>query len=510
MSLDLSLLDEQEQRQLHHLLEELAQLQRRNMIADCYPEKGTDGHLHGFQEIIIDGETILDPIAADQESWSRHLYPKTLEFFRAGSMYKLRLFRAGNRIGKTFAALFEITCHLTGYYPDWWEGKVFNGPTDWWLCGVDTNLIKATLQPMLLGVVGSFGTGMIPYDCLDFESLKEAQKADTPITHFRVKHRLGGYSAAEFKSYESGRKAFQGSKKNIHLDEEPPLPVFTECLLRTAGDCILMMTFTPLEGLSETILNFCEDDPNIEGPVGTGKYVVAAGWKDIPHLSEKDKQIILASIPEWARDARVNGIPQMGSGAIFPMEWEQISCPPVVIGKDWKRYYGFDVGNKTAAIWFAIDPLTGTHYGYHLYYREGQLPSVHVEGLAAPGLWIPGAIDTAARQRGQIDGRKLFEMYEGLGCNIHNADKAVTTGLFTCWENLMTGKVKIFNTLLKFKEEYMQYRRDEKGNVVKKNDHIMDAFRYSQTTGAALAMNEFEAQPTRAVSYSVSPQYRKK
>ncbi len=43
------------------------------------------------------------------------------------------------------------------------------------------------------------------------------------------------------------------------LDEEPPLDVYGECLIRTAttnGVGIIMLTFTPLEDMSAVVLQF--------------------------------------------------------------------------------------------------------------------------------------------------------------------------------------------------------------------------------------------------------------
>lgn len=257
---------------------------------------------------------------ADSGENQRSKYPKHLQFFDAGREYKLRLFMAANRVGKTLAASYELVCHLTGRYPAWWTGKRYDGCTEWWVCGVDSKLILSTLQPMLLGQVGDFGTGMIPHDAIDFDTLKDAKKADTSVGIFRVKHVSGSYSTVEFKSYESGRESFQGTARSIWLDEEPPLSVFTECLLRTAtGDNTLMMTFTPLKGISETILNFLDGSQFTEGPVGVGKHVTMASWDDVPHLNEQDKAILLASIPPYQRDARTKGIPQLGSGAVYPV-----------------------------------------------------------------------------------------------------------------------------------------------------------------------------------------------
>ena len=130
-----------------------------------------------------------------------------------------------------------------------------------------------------------------------------------------------------------------------------------------------------------------------------------------------------------------------------------------------------------------------------------------METISRPGAWIPIAIDHAAHGRSQIDGKNLFDMYTELGLKLHNADKSVEAGLYTCWERLSNGKIKIFDDLKRFAEEYQKYRKDEQGRVVKKEDHIMDSFRYSQMTGVDLAMNEMMSKPT-IQERIVSPQYR--
>jgi phage terminase large subunit-like protein len=458
---------------------------------------------------LIQKRNRIDTFFPDDGPLRRELYKKHLNFYNAGSEYKLRLLMAANRVGKTVAAVIEIVFHITGEYPNWWTGKRFQFSQNWWVCGVDSKVILGTLQPLFLGPVGDFGTGMIPYDCLDFDTLKDAQKADTGISMFRVKHSSGTMSSIEFKSYESGRESFQSFAGNIYLDEEPPLPIYSECLMRTMGDYIMLITFTPLKGPTDTILNFLEGATYHEGPVGVGKHVTMCDWDEVPHISENDKEVLLAATPPWLREARSRGIPQMGSGAIYQIPIKDIQVKRFEIPSHWKRYAGMDVGNKTAAIWFAISPDNGKHYAYNEYYREGQLPSVHAETISLPGNWIPIAIDHAAHGRSQIDGKNLFDMYEDLGLKLHNADKSVETGIYTVWELLSNGTLKVFDDLARFAEEYQKYRKDEKGNIVKKEDHILDAFRYAIMTGRDKAINKMEATPVRnpaMVSHNYRPQ----
>ena len=77
-----------------------------------------------------------------------------------------------------------------------------------------------------------------------------------------------------------------------------------------------------------------------------------------------------------------------------------------------------------------------------------------------------------------------------------------------CWELLASGRVKFFDDLVRTKEEYLLYHKDERGRVVKERDHIMDCFRYAMMTGRDLAMNKFDAMPRQNAQYTVSPQYR--
>jgi hypothetical protein len=50
-----------------------------------------------------------------------------------------------------------------------------------------------------------------------------------------------------------------------------------------------------------------------EAPADSMKFTVMATWDDAPHLDEKTRAELFASIPAYQRDARTKGIPQLGS-----------------------------------------------------------------------------------------------------------------------------------------------------------------------------------------------------
>ena len=165
---------------------------------------------------------------------------------------------AGNRVGKTWGVGgFETTLHLTGLYPEWWKGWRFDRPIEAWAAGDTLNTTRDIVQHALLGSLGQLGTGLIPKDCIEGDPIS---KPGVPgaIDYMRIKHISGGTSLLGFKSYDQGRKTFQGTAKHIiWFDEEPPRDVYDEAMMRlftTRG--LMLCTFTPLLGLSEVALMF--------------------------------------------------------------------------------------------------------------------------------------------------------------------------------------------------------------------------------------------------------------
>ena len=190
----------------------------------------------------------------------RGLYPRHLEFFAAGQFFRVRTMMAGNRTGKTEGAGgYETALHLTGRYPDWWPGRRFAKPISAWACGDTGTTVRETVQFKLLGKLSDVGTGLIPGEDIVQFSRKSGLREAVDTVH--VRHQSGGVSVLTFKSYDQRRESFQGTEKDlIWLDEEPPLDVYVECLLRTMGTewfggGLMMQTFTPLQGLSETVLH---------------------------------------------------------------------------------------------------------------------------------------------------------------------------------------------------------------------------------------------------------------
>lgn len=431
--------------------------------------------------------------------------PKHKAFFAAGAEYPERLFMAANRVGKSIAGAYETSCHATGEYPIWWEGRVFDEPVDCWVVGADAKSTRDTVQRELLGPPGEWGTGMIPAEAIGtFFMLQGTPQA---VDTVKIRHKTGKWSTIGFKNYQQELKAFYGTSRHVvWLDEECPAEVYNECNIRTATtNGIMLVTFTPLHGITPLVVNFCsnadflvgarpfvsadqdlEDDDEDEKKIGNiqdlhrRKAVVQAGWEDAPWLDEETKARLLEDTPLHLRAARSRGEPGMGSGNVYAVSLDDIVVKPFEIPQHWKRMYALDVGwNRTACLWGAFDPESDCLYIYDEHYMGEQHPSIHASAIRSRGEWMRGVIDPASRGRSQGDGAQLLHTYKReQGLKISLAKNAFEPGIQQVHQRLAAGKLKIFSNVINLQKEYNVYRRNLKGAVLKEKDHLLDCLRY--------------------------------
>jgi len=462
---DILALDRDAKEQYLNLLKEKNTRLRQNRIDQYYPSSG--------------------PLSRDK-------YTKHLEFFQLGKKFSERCIMAANRIGKSEGiGAYETVLHATGRYPDWWEGHKFSRPITSWAAGTTSTTARDIVQFKLLGSPEEHGTGLVPKRYL-LKTTPKAGGVPNAVDTILVKHISGGISRIKIKSYAEGRKSFEGTEQDlIWLDEECPLSIYTECVTRTmTTNGLIMLTFTPLEGLTETVMQFLPGGQIKENHAGS-KSLIMATWDDAPHLTKPQKERLFAALPPHQREARSKGIPQLGSGAIFPIQESNIITTDFPIPDHWLKCYALDVGwKKTACLWGATDPDSQITYLYSEYYRGQAEPIIHAEGIKSRGIWIPGVIDSAAHGRSQEDGRQLYNIYLDCGLDIANANKSVEAGLYKVWQMLSTNKLKVFASLVSWLAEFRLYRRDENGKIVKENDHLMDCTRYLVMSGLARATSK--------------------
>lgn len=441
--------------------------------------------------------------------YSRNKYSRHMAFLAATGTFREVAMMAANRSGKTQTGAYAITVWTTGMYPDWWDAmgcKRFPGPVRVWISGKTNETTRDILQDRLLGRAididgrkGFNGEGMVPGHLLSDPTWRAG--LTNSIDTVRVLHTSGRHSTIGAKSYTQGRTSFEGTSQDvIWLDEEPPLDVHTECLTRTATtNGIIIATYTPLMGMSEVAMRFLPDDanepvkprPNPKGfqwnEITPTRCVIFCGWDHVPHLTEATKKELYDSYPLHERDARTQGIPGLGDGAVYPLNQKVYICAPFRIPLFWPRVYGMDVGwNCTAVVWAAFDRDSGKVYIYAEHYMGQQPPAVHKEAILARGTWIPGVIDPTSGASSPRDGEQLLADYQSMGLQLAKANNAVEAGIAAVYNLFMSGRLVIFSTCKNLLEELRFYRRNN-GKIVKKHDHAVDALRYLVVSGLKMA-----------------------
>jgi phage terminase large subunit-like protein len=426
----------------------------------------------------LDGRMQRDP-AEDRLAYYVP-YPKQRAFHAAGATARERLLMAGNQLGKTLAGGFEVAMHMTGRYPEWWCGKRFDRPVVGWVCGRTGEDLRGGMQRILLGRPGQIGTGAIPKESI--VDLVTARGVSGLYDVIRVAHDKGGASSAITKSYKAGREAFQGETLDfVSFDEEPPADIYIEGLTRTnIGGGPVWLTFTPLLGMSEVVRRFLLE-------LSPDRSVTQMTIDDVTHYSEEEKAKIIASYPPHEREARLKGVPVLGSGRIFPVPEEDIACAEREFPRHWPRIGGMDFGydHPFAAVELVWDRDTDTVYVVRSFrHREGS-PVVHAAALRPWGK-LPWAWPRdGSRETLEGAGVALAKQYGAQGLDMltepaqfEDGSVSVEAGLMDMLDRMKTGRFKVLKHLNDWFEEFRLYHRQD-GRVVKEGDDLMAATRYA-------------------------------
>ena len=416
-------------------------------------------------------------------------YPWQEKFYHAGKENKQRLLMAANRVGKTLSASEEMAIHLTGEYPDWWDGVKFSFPINAWALGVSGEQIRDVLQYTLCGRLGVDGFhqddqgGLIPLSMIGDITRSMTPKLAKDI---KVKHATGGWSQLSFKSYSQGQHALMGSSVDFALiDEEPEDDeIYPQVVTRTATGNkgqggYVVLSLTPENGQTKLISQFLTD-------LQPGQYMQNVTWNDAPHLTDETKRQLLSAIPEYQRDMRTKGIPLLGSGAIFPLSEENIKTEIDRIPNYWPRIAGIDFGwdHPSAVVWLAWDRDNDCIYVYNCYRQNQVTPAVIAVTIRAKRDWIPVAWPHDGLQHDKGSGIQLAEQYRNNGVNMlrqratfEDGSNGVEAGIFEMLDRMQTGRLKVASHLHEWFEEYRMYHRKD-GKVVKEKDDLMAATRY--------------------------------
>lgn len=408
-------------------------------------------------------------------------YAKQVEFHNLGKTKRERALFANNQGGKTFSAANEVAMHVTGLYPDWWQGKRFIKEQIWWIGSETGELTRDGAQMKLLGPYGNFGTGAIPKELLVGDPLM-ARGIPAAAEIVNVRHTSGGVSQIVFKAYADGREKWQaGTVHGIWLDEEPDAKIYSEALTRTnATEGIVLITLTPLKGMSEVVRRF------YPRPDTDDRAIVTMTIDDSDHFSAQQKVKIINSYQPYEKEARLRGIPMLGTGRIFPVPEEWLVVKPFPVPEYWKRIGGIDFGwdHPTAAVELVHDTESDTIYVTKEYRQRRETPVIHAAAIKPWNIRFAWPHDALQHDKGS--GEQLCQLYRKNGLRMlseraqfpDERGNGVEAGLAEMLERMQTSRWKVFDTCPMWLEEFRSYHRDE-GKIVKEYEDLISASRYA-------------------------------
>ncbi len=397
---------------------------------------------------------------------------------------------ASNRSGKSYSTTWALACHLTGIYPEDYDGLRYETGIDAWIMSPTAeNYVQAGgLQEYMLGKQGSFGTGWIPEECIIKTETGMGTKGF--VKKIFVQHISGKVSTLEYKSYSQGQHVLMGGNVDlIVIDEEPrDDKIVGQCATRVSrsnsGQGRVLLCFTPENGMTD-VVSSCFEGQWKEGCERITVY-------DVSFISDEDIEQMKKTIPAREHDMRLLGIPAIGTGAVFPQMEHEIKyfTDEVEIQPHWKVAAAIDFGylpDPCAILFGAYDPDGGKTYVFNEFYHT-EKSVTEIAGWIkqhAPTIPVIYPADGNRKQVGNEAQLTLRDMFAKEGINMPEINRVDygkghrrEDGHNLLRKMFREGTLKISEKCPNWFREFRVYQYDEKGKTEHCQDHAMDALRY--------------------------------
>lgn len=395
--------------------------------------------------------------------------------------------------GKTLMQILIAYWHLTGDYPDGWDGPMFDRPIIACYGGKSLKKVRNLFVEPLLGPKGRRGEGFVPASYIVEDRCEQAAGHEKGVlSRFSVRHRnhktglYDGWSTEYLFSFIGGWESIAGySFDLVQLDEECGYEMYDEAKNRTNyTEGLVYLAMVPLLGDTALYLEFERDE------TGTKKL-----WNytidQCTHLSpERIAQAKLEGRDSPLAEARLYGRPVRGKGLLFKMQDDRIVCQDFPVPPHFQQIIGLDFPHTTgyyAAVRMVIDPETKKHYlveGFSDCDRTDDEYGARTRRMG--GTWIPCAWPHD-NIRSRTDSRPIAMRYrddQGLNMMPEHAHVIGIDGsrsyspmdtIEVMINMFLTGQLKVFRSFMSWLEEKATFKHKDGVIVPHQKDHEIDA-----------------------------------
>lgn len=354
-------------------------------------------------DVLATAEAFLASPLAQFAPWEWDGRSPQRELLRGAARHRVRIFRGGNRTGKTVVGSVDTVLRLLGWHPH--ARQQADRPPWIWAVGLDWE----------------FGVGQVLWPAVkrvlpprEVRNVVWYRKQEPSIASTVI---LKNGARLDFKSADAGREKFQGASLDaVWLDEEIPPDVVEEIRMRLvdrAGD--LLLTLTPVR--REPYVRRLERE--------SGTLVVEASTLDAARAGVIDLravEVMAETLPERQREVRILGKHAQAEGLVYPefSRARNVVTPrggrlvtedgrdvaPWPIPDDWQRFAAIDFGysNPTAIVVSAVNPASDRVVVERVYKAPGVRGTVWAEFIQRnlPPLTSPLVADHDADERAEF------------------------------------------------------------------------------------------------------------
>ncbi|MCR5553448.1 MAG: terminase family protein [bacterium] len=407
---------------------------------------------------------------------------KQLEFHKCQK--RNRWVFGGNRSGKTECGAVEVVWLARGIHPFRDNKPNVVG----WVVSLSSKVQKEVSQEKILKY--------LPSDWIDEIIMNSGSKASAEfgvIDTIVIKNVFGGNSKISFKTCESGREKFQGTSLDfVWFDEEPPLDIYNECVMRVLdkrGD--IFGTMTPLKGLTfvyDYIYLNKFNDPEV--------WCEFIEWADNPYLSADEIKRLSSTMGESELESRRFGrFTDIANSVVYKEFDEKVNViEPFNVPRDWFDMISIDPGlhNPLSCHFYAQDYdgnvyVIAEHYQSNITVEEH---SIAIKQICKELNWPTGfngyinaIIDSAASQKTLASEKNVVDLFYDFGIMVNpNVNKDLFSGISRVKSYLKDANGKahlfIFSNCVNLIREIKGYFWGFEEKPVKKDDHALDELRY--------------------------------
>lgn len=229
------------------------------------------------------------------------------------------------------------------------------------------------------------------------------------------------------------------------------------------------------------------------------RHITQMSIEDAEHYTPEDRAEIIASYLPHEREARAKGVPQLGSGRVFPVSEDMLIEQAFEMPGHWTEIGGMDFGwdHPYAAVKLVWDRDSDIVHVVQTYRVRNETPVIHAAHLRPWGETLNWSWPHDGLQHDKGSGNQLAEQYRKQGLNLlpekatHTAGGfGLEAGIMDMLERMQSGRFKVSAHLEDWWQEFRLYHRKD-GRIVKERDDLMSA------TRIALMMLRY-SEPKRA------------